>query len=95
MTCPWVIDGWRLEVSELRSDVIKMEHIAVKPEVPGLRVWLDWSPYQYLTERAFELFVRLDFPSRSAVGSKAPLNEDDLERLWASRLEKENTNVRT
>lgn len=46
---------------------------------------LDWSPYRVLTEENFRRMVDLNFPFRTLVGSCAPLNEDDLHRLFMKK----------
>lgn len=75
-----VVDGWHQEQDDDRDDdVVKIWHEAVHED--GRRVTLDWSPYNNIPPRSFELLVRLGFPTRSAVGSIGPLNEADLNRL--------------
>lgn len=82
-----VVDGWHQEQDDDRDDdVVKIYHEAVHED--GRRVALDWSPYNNISPRCFELFVRLGFPTRSAVGSIGPLNEADLNRLLEEAQER-------
>ena len=57
---------WRLESErEDHGDCIKIIHIAIN-EVTHQNKWLGHSPYEHMSDEAFNAYVRGDFPERGS-----------------------------
>ena len=65
------------------EDCVKIWHDIIKPN--GVTVAADFTPYAYMNEQAFRLWIDLGQPERI---SSAPLDERDLNFLVAEFIKK-------
>lgn len=54
--------------------------------VSGRRTLLDVTDFEPFTQASFSKLVDMDFPTRAAIGSRAPLTGRDIDRLHAERV---------
>lgn len=54
--------------------------------INGRCVDTDLSPYSRNGFNEAAALIDLDFPKRETIGSIAPLNQKDIERLWTERF---------
>lgn len=75
-------DLWRYEFEDdSDEETCKRTHVAVSGFLRQ-RVYLDFSPYQRMTDETFDLFVELGFPRRVNGGA---LTLEDLREMKNAR----------
>jgi hypothetical protein len=58
------------------EDVVKIFHTVKAPD--GSSISIDWSPYEYISENDFKLWIDKGMPKRTG---KGPLTHDDLAKI--------------
>ena len=79
----FAVRGWRYQPELLQEpDVEKILHTAVSPD--GQEYSIDYTPYQYMDEKTFSVWLKLGMPKRTGIG---PLDKTQLLQMASRQLQ--------